>query len=70
MKKALDIIKGLTAEPEVGAIYKGTVKRITDFGAFVEILPNTDGLAPHLRDRARRASSASKTCSRKATRSR
>ena len=44
MKKALDIIKGLTAEPEVGAIYKGTVKRITDFGAFVEILPGTDGL--------------------------
>jgi polyribonucleotide nucleotidyltransferase len=28
----------------VGAIYKGPVKRITDFGAFVEILPNTDGL--------------------------
>ncbi len=44
VKKALDIIRGLTAEPEVGAIYKGTVKRITDFGAFVEILPNTDGL--------------------------
>jgi polyribonucleotide nucleotidyltransferase len=44
VKKALDIIKGLTAEPEVGAIYKGAVKRITDFGAFVEILPNIDGL--------------------------
>jgi polyribonucleotide nucleotidyltransferase len=44
VKKALDIIKGLTAEPEVGATYSGTVKRITDFGAFVEILPNTDGL--------------------------
>ncbi|HTJ80538.1 MAG TPA: polyribonucleotide nucleotidyltransferase, partial [Polyangiaceae bacterium] len=44
VKKALDIIKGLTAEPEVGAIYKGTVKRIADFGAFVEILPNIDGL--------------------------
>src|SRR6185436_15661456 len=29
---------------EVGATYQGTVKRITDFGAFVEILPNTDGL--------------------------
>jgi polyribonucleotide nucleotidyltransferase len=42
--RALDIIKGLTAEPEVGAIYKGTVKRIVDFGAFVEILPNIDGL--------------------------
>jgi polyribonucleotide nucleotidyltransferase len=44
VKKALDIIKGLTAEPEVGTTYTGTVKRITDFGAFVEILPGTDGL--------------------------
>jgi polyribonucleotide nucleotidyltransferase len=44
VKKALDIIKGLTAEPEIGAVYKGTVRRITDFGCFVEILPNTDGL--------------------------
>src|SRR4051812_6259747 len=44
VKKALDIIKGLTAEPEIGAIYDGVVKRIADFGAFVEILPNTDGL--------------------------
>jgi polyribonucleotide nucleotidyltransferase len=44
VKKALDIIRGLTAEPEIGAIYEGTVKRIADFGAFVEILPNTDGL--------------------------
>jgi polyribonucleotide nucleotidyltransferase len=44
VKKALDIIKGLTAEPEVGAIYKGPVQRITDFGAFIELLPGTDGL--------------------------
>ncbi|MET0596011.1 MAG: S1 RNA-binding domain-containing protein, partial [Polyangiaceae bacterium] len=44
VKKALDIIRGLTAEPEIGAIYDGVVKRIADFGAFVEILPNTDGL--------------------------
>ncbi|HZF54083.1 MAG TPA: polyribonucleotide nucleotidyltransferase [Polyangiaceae bacterium] len=44
VKKALDIIRGLTAEAEVGAVYKGTVRRITDFGAFVEVLPNTDGL--------------------------
>jgi polyribonucleotide nucleotidyltransferase len=44
VKKALDIIRGLTAEAEVGAVYKGVVKRIADFGAFVEILPNTDGL--------------------------
>ena len=44
VKRALDIIRGLTAEAEVGATYTGTVKRITDFGAFVEVLPNTDGL--------------------------
>jgi polyribonucleotide nucleotidyltransferase len=44
VKKALDIIKGLTTEPEVGATYNGTVTRIADFGAFIEILPGTDGL--------------------------
>ncbi|MGD0677849.1 MAG: polyribonucleotide nucleotidyltransferase [Polyangiaceae bacterium] len=44
VKKALDIIKGLTTEPEVGAVYKGTVTRVADFGAFVEIMPGTDGL--------------------------
>ncbi len=44
VRKALDIIKGLTTEPEVGAVYKGTVSRIVDFGAFIEILPGTDGL--------------------------
>ncbi|HEX8795094.1 MAG TPA: polyribonucleotide nucleotidyltransferase [Polyangiaceae bacterium] len=44
VKKALDIINGLTAEPEVGATYKGAVTRVADFGAFIEILPGTDGL--------------------------
>jgi len=34
----------LVEEPEVGRIYQGTVKRITDFGAFVEILPGKEGL--------------------------
>lgn len=37
-------VKSITAEAEVGAVYKGTVKTIKDFGAFVEILPGTDGL--------------------------
>ncbi|MFW6123277.1 MAG: S1 RNA-binding domain-containing protein, partial [Thermodesulfobacteriota bacterium] len=41
---AIKIIKELTAEAEVGKIYHGKVKKIMDFGAFVEILPNTDGL--------------------------
>jgi len=44
VKKALDIIKGLTTEPESGEFYMGVVKRLADFGAFVEILPGTDGL--------------------------
>ena len=44
VKRAIDIIKGLTAEPEVGATYKGSVQRITDFGAFIEIMPGLDGL--------------------------
>ena len=43
-QKALSIIEGLTAEAEVGKIYAGTVRTIKDFGAFVEILPGTDGL--------------------------
>jgi polyribonucleotide nucleotidyltransferase len=42
--KAIDIINGLTREAAVGEIYEGTVARITDFGAFVNILPGTDGL--------------------------
>ena len=42
--RALAIIEGLTEEPEVGRIYYGTVKKVLDFGAFVEILPGTDGL--------------------------
>jgi len=41
---AIKIIENLTREPEVGAIYEGTVVKITDFGAFVQIMPGTDGL--------------------------
>ncbi len=47
-KTAIDIamgrIKSIIAVPEVGEIYKGKVKSIVDFGAFIEIMPNTDGL--------------------------
>ena len=42
--KAIQIIEELTAVPEVGKTYLGKVARIVDFGAFVEILPGTDGL--------------------------
>ncbi len=41
---ARDAIKGIVEDPEVGRIYEGTVKRIMDFGAFVEILPGKEGL--------------------------
>jgi polyribonucleotide nucleotidyltransferase len=44
MQRAIDRIRGLTAEAEIGKIYRGTVRRVVDFGAFVEILPGTDGL--------------------------
>ncbi len=43
-QRAIDIIKGLTASAEVGKNYKGTVKRIEPYGAFIEILPGQDGL--------------------------
>jgi polyribonucleotide nucleotidyltransferase len=43
-QKAIDIIQSIVAEPEIGKIYKGKVRKIMDFGAFVEIMPGTDGL--------------------------
>jgi polyribonucleotide nucleotidyltransferase len=43
-KKAMEIINSITAEAELGKIYLGKAKRIVDFGAFVEILPGTEGL--------------------------
>jgi len=42
--RAIEWIKGLTTEPEVGTIYEGKVVTIKDFGAFVNILPGTDGM--------------------------
>jgi len=41
---ALKMVKDIVQEAEVGAIYEGTVRKIMDFGAFVEIFPGTDGL--------------------------
>ncbi len=43
-KKAIKMIRDLTQEAEVGKLYMGTVKKIMEFGAFVEIFPGTDGL--------------------------
>jgi polyribonucleotide nucleotidyltransferase len=43
-RRAVEMVQRITAEPEIGKIYRGTVRKIMDFGAFVEILPGTDGL--------------------------
>ncbi len=43
-RRARELIEGLTDSAVIGRIYTGKVVRIADFGAFVEILPNTDGL--------------------------
>jgi len=44
MQIAMDAVRGLTEEVEVGRIYTGTVRRLVDFGCFVEILPGKEGL--------------------------
>lgn len=44
VEKALTILRGMTENPEVGKVYDGKVTKITDFGAFVEILPGREGL--------------------------
>ncbi len=49
--QAIKMIRALTQEPEVGKVYLGTVRRIMEFGAFVEIFPGTDGLV-HISDLA------------------
>jgi polyribonucleotide nucleotidyltransferase len=43
-QRAIDIIRGIVQEAEIGRLYMGKVKKIMDFGAFVEIFPGTDGL--------------------------
>lgn len=44
LDKAVDWVKGITAVPEVGQVYEGTIKSIKEFGAFVEFLPKKEGL--------------------------
>ena len=44
MQRAMDWVRSLTEEPEVGHVYRGTVATIKDFGAFVTILPGIDGM--------------------------
>ncbi len=50
---AISEIRGHTAEPEIGEVYMGRVVKVMDFGAFVRILPNTDGLC-HISELAHR----------------
>ena len=45
IQKAMNWIKGLTEEPEVGTVYEGKVVSIKDFGAFINIMPGIDGMA-------------------------
>ena len=42
--QALNMVKALVEEPEAGTVYEGQVKRIMEFGAFIEILPGKEGL--------------------------
>src|SRR5208283_2039872 len=42
--KAIEKIRNITTEPEIGQLYMAKIVRVTDFGAFAEILPNTEGL--------------------------
>ena len=44
IEQAMNWIKGLTEEPEVGTVYEGKVVSIKDFGAFINILPGIDGM--------------------------
>lgn len=44
MQQAIDWVKGLVEEPEVGKVYTGTVVGLKDFGAFINILPGVDGM--------------------------
>ena len=43
-EEAMNMVKAITEDPEVGSVYSGTVKRLMDFGAFIEILPGKEGL--------------------------
>jgi polyribonucleotide nucleotidyltransferase len=43
-RKALEMVKSLATEPEIGTVFKGKVTRLMKFGAFVEILPGVEGM--------------------------
>ena len=57
MQRAIDWVKGLVEEPEVGRVYTGTVVGLKDFGAFINILPGVDGMLHVSKIAERRVSS-------------
>ena len=62
------IVETIVKDPEIGAIYKGKVTRLMNFGAFVEIAPGKEGLV-HISKLENYRSTRSKTSSSRATRS-
>ena len=69
IKAAINWIKSIASEPEVGQIYEGTVVKVVDFGAFVNFFGSKDGLV-HVSQMANERVASPPTWSRKATRSR
>ena len=67
IKAAYNWIRSIVAEPEIDAIYEGTVVKVMEFGAFVNFFGSRDGLV-HISELARTGSPRSPTSSRKATR--
>ncbi len=66
-QKAIDWIRGIVAEPELGAIYNGKVVKTADFGAFVNFLGSRDGLV-HISELTRAGSTRPPTWSTSAMR--
>jgi polyribonucleotide nucleotidyltransferase len=61
-KACIEMINAIVAEPEIGAIYKGKVVRVADFGAFVEFAPGKDGLVHISELENRRVEKVSDVC--------
>jgi polyribonucleotide nucleotidyltransferase len=66
MDRARQMVMAITAEPVVGETYEGTVKTVTAFGAFIEIMPGSEALL-HVSEMRTRASRSPRTWSRRAT---
>jgi polyribonucleotide nucleotidyltransferase len=60
-ERARQMIAAIVEDPEVGRIYEGVVKTVTSFGAFVEIMPGTEGLC-HISELQEGGRSGPRTC--------